>query len=581
MIGRYREKHKRVNIRAVKNWCRQILEGLLYLHNQYPPVIHRDLKCDNIFVNGNQGEVKIGDLGLAAILRKSHAAHCVGTPEFMAPEVYAEEYNELVDIYSFGMCILEMVTFEYPYSECTHPAQIYKKVISGKKPDALHKVKDPEVLQFVEKCLATVSLRLSARELLNDPFLQNDDTDFDLTPRDYCRRESDYLNPLLLRQPSREPDYEGRSYSNSSFNGYYNGVTIEAHNGWEYEQNGLELFEYSYGVQDEHSENLDITIKGKRREDDSIFLRIRISDREGQIRNIYFPFDVETDTALSVATEMVAELDITDQDVTKIANMIDGEIASLVPEWSPGPGIEETPQFANSSFCHNCASNPTFGFPFTNFRSHNPGAKNSQIFQCSGNGCASMHEVWDQHESLECSSLASSESHSDEAREKSGEPISPEDKLERKMDQQQTNIKNFTKSLSGFESFTAIPLLSREQSDDYDLEIQQELRWLKAKYQMELRKLKDQQFAPKSSRLNSNSALRKLKIADGASSSLGLNTLQGEITLKSPACAKSSNLDFLGQFQSNCLGSKIPSPGSLLPNTLHRTTSLPVDAINL
>lgn len=53
-----------------------------------------------------------------------------GTPEFMAPEIYEEEYNELVDIYSFGMCILEMVTFEYPYSECTHSVQIYKKVIS-------------------------------------------------------------------------------------------------------------------------------------------------------------------------------------------------------------------------------------------------------------------------------------------------------------------------------------------------------------------------------------------------------------------------------------------------------------------
>lgn len=48
----------------------------------------------------------------------------------MAPEVYEEAYNELVDIYSFGMCILEMVTFEYPYSECNHPAQIYKKVMS-------------------------------------------------------------------------------------------------------------------------------------------------------------------------------------------------------------------------------------------------------------------------------------------------------------------------------------------------------------------------------------------------------------------------------------------------------------------
>ena len=53
-----------------------------------------------------------------------------GTPEFMAPELYEEEYNELVDIYSFGMCMLELVTCEYPYSECRNPAQIYKKVSS-------------------------------------------------------------------------------------------------------------------------------------------------------------------------------------------------------------------------------------------------------------------------------------------------------------------------------------------------------------------------------------------------------------------------------------------------------------------
>ena len=54
----------------------------------------------------------------------------LGTPEFMAPELYEEDYNELVDVYSFGMCVLEMFTSEYPYSECSNPAQIYKKVTS-------------------------------------------------------------------------------------------------------------------------------------------------------------------------------------------------------------------------------------------------------------------------------------------------------------------------------------------------------------------------------------------------------------------------------------------------------------------
>lgn len=38
--------------------------------------------------------------------------YVVGTPEFMAPELYDEDYNELVDICSFGMCMLEMVTVE-------------------------------------------------------------------------------------------------------------------------------------------------------------------------------------------------------------------------------------------------------------------------------------------------------------------------------------------------------------------------------------------------------------------------------------------------------------------------------------
>ena len=66
-----------MDMRAVKNWARQILHGLAYLHGHDPPVIHRDLKCDNIFVNGHLGQVKIGDLGLAAILRGSQHAHSV------------------------------------------------------------------------------------------------------------------------------------------------------------------------------------------------------------------------------------------------------------------------------------------------------------------------------------------------------------------------------------------------------------------------------------------------------------------------------------------------------------------------
>lgn len=51
----------------------------------------------------------------------------------MAPEMYEEKYDEAVDVYAFGMCMLEMATSEYPYSECQNAAQIYRKVTSVRR----------------------------------------------------------------------------------------------------------------------------------------------------------------------------------------------------------------------------------------------------------------------------------------------------------------------------------------------------------------------------------------------------------------------------------------------------------------
>ena len=61
-MRRFRPKPK-----VIRSWGRQILRGLHFLHTRTPPIIHRDLKCDNIFINGTTGLVKIGDLGLATL----------------------------------------------------------------------------------------------------------------------------------------------------------------------------------------------------------------------------------------------------------------------------------------------------------------------------------------------------------------------------------------------------------------------------------------------------------------------------------------------------------------------------------
>ncbi|CAN6547992.1 unnamed protein product [Malus baccata var. baccata] len=627
-LRQYRLKHKRVNIRAVKHWCKQILKGLLYLHSHDPLVIHRDLKCDNIFINGNQGEVKIGDLGLAAVLRKSHTDCCVGTPEFMAPEVYEEEYNELVDIYSLGMCILEMVTFEYPYSECTHPAQIYKKVITGKKPEALFKVKDPEVRRFVEKCLVTVSRRLSARELLRDPFLQVDEYGYDLRPIEY-QGDMYEIGPLL-RQP-----HSALHQSNSSFsNGYGNYLGYETENDLDYNPVDYRLSEIDLLAcqEDEHLGDVDLTIKWRCREDDDIFLRLRIADNEGRIRNIYFPFDTENDTALSVAREMVSELNITYQDVTKIAEMIDGEIASLVPEWIGGRGMEEIPHCNNASFCQNCAS---YGSILDYASSDIPGVNHLQVLQCSKHASAAVHgrfeeityqvegseqsltegaprtsnhsnglhyaDIWAQREGPKLSSQGSGDSRDiqcDENHETlDATNFGKEGRIIAMDNQSSSKARN---SIS--EKLSA----TNDSLDDYENELRQELRWLKAMYQMQLREIRDQQLGAKSkaSSLSPNSDHSEHRETDGASMSLA--SPQRTKENKKPSLKPFCSAKHFTYFPVDAEKKHLANPGAqnheafdgayspeqivtaksfyasaLLPHSLHRATSLPVDAIDV
>ncbi|KAF0041235.1 hypothetical protein F2P81_007133 [Scophthalmus maximus] len=171
----YLKRFKVMKIKVLRSWCRQILKGLHFLHTRAPPIIHRDLKCDNIFITGPTGSVKIGDLGLATLKRSSFAKSVIGTPEFMAPEMYEEKYDESVDVYAFGMCMLEMATSEYPYSECQNAAQIYRRVTSGVKPGSFDKVAIPEVKEIIEGCIRqNKDERYSIKDLLNHAFFQED-----------------------------------------------------------------------------------------------------------------------------------------------------------------------------------------------------------------------------------------------------------------------------------------------------------------------------------------------------------------------------------------------------------------------
>lgn len=300
----YRKQHKHVCLKAVKDWARQILRGLVYLHSQNPPIIHRDLKCENIFINCSSGKVKIGDFGSATVLHETRHHHSViGTPEFIAPEMYEEDYNELVDVYAFGMCMLQLLTLECPYGECKSLAQVYKKVTAGLKPKSLEKVKDFDALRFISKCLAPALQRPSASDLQADPFLQ-------------CEGSLYSEMGTVLMKSASVPNFERLRVGGTANDAIYN-RSLTSH----YSFHGMR-------------KRRQMEVTGKVQDETTIFMRLRISEpaEVAPIRNIEFPFDLHTDTPKSVAEEMVQALKFSESDSIVIGDLIASVIATLMQD---------------------------------------------------------------------------------------------------------------------------------------------------------------------------------------------------------------------------------------------------------
>lgn len=167
--------------RSIAKWMRQVLIALEHMHGLDPPVVHRDIKSDNLFVSIDEnGEetVKVGDMGLCSLVKRGETNKIrtlAGTPAFMAPELYDEVYDCKVDIWSFGMAMLEIRTGRIPYAECKNIAQIYRKVTSGRPPASMSALPRGDLRDAIESCICfDPRRRPTASELLGHVFFRDE-----------------------------------------------------------------------------------------------------------------------------------------------------------------------------------------------------------------------------------------------------------------------------------------------------------------------------------------------------------------------------------------------------------------------
>jgi NIMA (never in mitosis gene a)-related kinase len=108
----------------------QLSLGLEYLHRHH--VLHRDLKSSNVFLSGVPTVVKIGDLGVAKLLKQSSTQTQVGTPFYISPEIWRKlPYNSKSDVWSLGCVLYEMLTLRHPFT-ANSPKELSQKILRGR-----------------------------------------------------------------------------------------------------------------------------------------------------------------------------------------------------------------------------------------------------------------------------------------------------------------------------------------------------------------------------------------------------------------------------------------------------------------
>ncbi|XP_032596657.1 uncharacterized protein LOC6568456 isoform X2 [Drosophila grimshawi] len=140
------------------NLMNQLVNGLAYLHEKKPkPIIHRDLKTNNLLLTKDYTQLKIGDFGIAKELATKNTTN-KGTVIYQAPEVGSSPaiYTEKCDIYSFGIILWEVISRRKPFDHLDDPNPIacfYKTEMGDRPPLNIELITKCEPLQnLIESC---------------------------------------------------------------------------------------------------------------------------------------------------------------------------------------------------------------------------------------------------------------------------------------------------------------------------------------------------------------------------------------------------------------------------------------------
>jgi len=168
-LTKFIENNKsQIAIQTKMSMLYDVSQGLSFLHNCKPQILHQDLSSNNVMLTRCQITTKIGDLGVAKIVQadsrqtKSKLTKTPGTPHFMPPEALVDNpvYGTPIDVFSFGGIALHVFSEEWPTpsgSKLIDP--VTKKLVALSETERRQKYLDKmtgeaaALRKMVEECL--------------------------------------------------------------------------------------------------------------------------------------------------------------------------------------------------------------------------------------------------------------------------------------------------------------------------------------------------------------------------------------------------------------------------------------------
>ncbi len=153
------KRRGRLSVEEARRIMRETSDALAAAHQQ--GVIHRDVKPDNILLEGTRGRVMVTDFGIAKALSAeggtlTDTGIAIGTPAFMSPEQAAGErvIDGRSDLYSLGVVAFQMLTGELPFQAPTVPGLLMKQISTPPTPvDQLRPDTPRDLALTVMRCL--------------------------------------------------------------------------------------------------------------------------------------------------------------------------------------------------------------------------------------------------------------------------------------------------------------------------------------------------------------------------------------------------------------------------------------------